>query len=373
MQWQKRYAETIAILRPMIDERPNELEYRSLLMRAYFHTGDSARLARTLHDAVDHFKGIEQWTEHVVAQLASVCLETRLFDDCIRFYNEAITLHTRSRIDRGVGDGVLAEYYRQLAGALSGQGRTAEAVDAAAGAIVAWGRRDDQRARALQELENVLRQATDLDAYVAQLDEDVEQSGLENPVVRKALGNAYLKLYRPADAVVQLRRAIETRPEDVETHRALVHAYDRAREPALAAEALLNAARTAAHDPELYGDLGRRWQKAEDRGAAERAFTNIVEMQPNESESHALLAGIREEQRRWDDAAYHWRQVIRIRTQEPTGYVHLVRVLIESGQIDNARAVLDDLRGREWPPRFDAVEKEIRQLEKRLAPRESGS
>ena len=77
--------------------------------------------------------------------------------------------------------------------------------------------------------------------------------------------------------------------------------------------------------------------------------------------------------RRWDDAAYHWRQVIRIRTQEPTGYVHLVRVLIESGQIDNARAVLDDLRSREWPPRFDAVEKEIRQLEKRLAPRESGS
>jgi tetratricopeptide (TPR) repeat protein len=364
LQLQKRYAESVPILVEMIEDDPNQLEYRSMLMRGYFHTGMSRRLKKTLEAADDHFHRDGRWQEGIIAALGSVCLETELFERSVEYCREAIALHVKTAANRGVGDGVLAPYYRDLAGAFSGLGRTAEAVDAAAGAIIAWGPSQHERGRALRRLESVLRHARDLDDYLEKLDADVERTGLENPLVRKAAGKVYLALSRPRDAATQLRWAVSARPDDLEARRLLVTAYDRARMPEEAVEELLAAAEIAPREIGIYQELGDRWQRARREGDSERAYTSIVEAMPNESESHQLLAGVREQQRRLRDASHHWREVTKIRSKEPTGYLELARVLITLGDWDEARTTVDTLRAREWPERFGDLTDRIRELER---------
>jgi hypothetical protein len=46
-------------------------------------------------------------------------------------------------------------------------------------------------------------------------------------------------------------------------------------------------------------------------------------MQPLESESHTLLAEIRQQQNRWPEAIEHWQRVAEIRSLEPTGLLKL--------------------------------------------------
>ncbi|NMD19061.1 MAG: hypothetical protein GYA76_02090, partial [Verrucomicrobia bacterium] len=72
-------------------------------------------------------------------------------------------------------------------------GKTKEAVDAAAGAIVSWGKRLEQRKAAVENLTRVLREAKDLPAYVASFEEALAKDKQENPTVRKALGRAFLE------------------------------------------------------------------------------------------------------------------------------------------------------------------------------------
>ena len=44
-----------------------------------------------------------------------------------------------------------------------------------------------------------------------------------------------------------------------------------------------------------------------------------VEVLPQETESHTMLAEIRQNQNRWDDAIGHWQRVAELRALEPTG------------------------------------------------------
>ena len=59
-------------------------------------------------------------------------------------------------------------------------------------------------------------------------------------------------------------------------------------------------------------------------------------MLPNESESHALLAEIREKQDRWPEAIAHWERVAEIRALEPTGLLKLAAAQIHEKAWDQA-------------------------------------
>ena len=74
-------------------------------------------------------------------------------------------------------------------------------MDAAAGSIVAWGRREDQRRSATEVLLEVLRKAADLDGYAAHLERESREQAQENPLARKALGRVYLERREWAKAV----------------------------------------------------------------------------------------------------------------------------------------------------------------------------
>ena len=215
-------------------------------------------------------------------------------------------------------------------------------------------------------LENIFRNAQDLDEYADRLKAEVKKTGLENPILRKALGKTYFNKNDFDRAALHLRIAVEAQPNDVETHRFLISAYDRLHRPNDAIAQLLESARLSGHDIGLYRDLGNRLAGMGKYEESERAFTNIVEMMPNESESHQALAEIRQKQERWSEASLHWRQVIRVRTNEPQGYLGLVRSLIKTEKFKEAGEVITQILGRKWPSRFGNVHAQAKQFLREL-------
>jgi tetratricopeptide (TPR) repeat protein len=177
LQQTGRWGESVPLLVKLVEDRPGTLEFRLMLMRGCFHTGDGGRLAATRSAAEAHFKEAKQWHEHVIAPLGVTCVETRLFREAAAYLEEAIALHVKASPNRGVGDGQLSHYYGRLAAAYGGLGMTDKAVDAASGAIVCWSRSQNQRQQALAQLEQVLAAAADRDAYVARLDAQVKETG----------------------------------------------------------------------------------------------------------------------------------------------------------------------------------------------------
>src|SRR6185369_14783059 len=202
---------------------------------------------------------------------------------------------------------------------------------------------ETNRNQAIESLRDVLRRSEDLDAYVAQLDAETKKSGLENPTLRRALGNVYFQKSQWAKAAVQLAISLDVEPNDPETQRLLVQTYDKLKKPELAVAQLAKALEVTNHDVSLTRELGERLTKLGDAARAERVHTNLVETMAQESESHAALAQIREEQ---------WRQVIRIRAAEPTGYLGLARVLVRQKDRDGAQEVLQKLLAGDWEARF---------------------
>jgi hypothetical protein len=365
LQDQNRYGESVPLLVKMIDSQPDRLGFYTMLMGAYFHTAQTDLLTKTLKKADSYFHETGMWNESVIADLGAACLGTKLYSECVSYYKEAIALRVKNAPDRGVGDGTLAAYYRNSAAAFSGLKMTSEAVDAVAGAIISWGSSTERQSE-LYQLEQILINAQDLDDYVAKLDAEVVRTGLENPIIRKALGKAYEAKNQLEKAAVQFRLAVESQPNDTDTHRSLVQVYDKLGRGEEATAQLLKSAELSGHDIQLCKGIGDRFARAGKLEYSERAYTNIVEMMPNESESHQSLAEIRQNQRRWDLAALHWRHVIRIRSKEPTGYLGLAKVLLRFGDRVEVKEILSHLLKSDWPSRFGDVRSQAQQIQEEL-------
>ena len=95
---------------------------------------------------------------------------------------------------------------------------------------------------------------------------------------------------------------------------------------------------------------------------AERAWTSLVEAQPNEAESHRLLANYRERQRRFGDAVIQWAQVVRVRTDEPDGWLALAQAQVRAGDRNAAVKTLEQVIDNKWDQRFGDVKKRALRL-----------
>jgi predicted Zn-dependent protease len=369
LQEQERFGESIAVLELLVRLRSDNIEYRTRLMRAYFKTQRPAELLALLENTDKHFHEHGRWGESPLAALAYSCLENELFEKSAAYYEELISLHQRTQPNRGIGNGTLSSYYANQARAYAGLKQTVKAVDAASGAIVSWGPKIENRRGAIQALNDILNTAPDLDAFVAELDRQVAETGLENPIVRKAVGAVYLARKQYANAIKQLQLARDAQPNDVDIHKLLVECYGAQDDAAGAVQQLLASTELSRRDIQLYKDLGRRYRDLKQADDAERAVTSIVEMLPTESESHAMLAEIRQEQGRWQDAIHEWQRVSEIRKLEPTGLLKLAAAQIHEKEWSAAEETLRQLRAREWPPRFSSVENEIRDLERQVESR----
>jgi len=357
-----RHAESITILDPLVKWRPDNVTYRCQLMRAWFKTGQKTKLTdlRGETDAYFHEKNL--WNEANISALAYACLDDQLYEESVAYYKEVIPLHQRTQPNRGIGNGTLSQYYSWQAQAYSGLGRTSDAVEAACGAIVSWGPNRDQRQYALQNLLQTVRSAPDLDKYATEVDKQATESHLENPIVRKALGQIYLEKKEFVKAVAQLRLAVEAQPNDTEIYTALVAVLDQQGDKQGAIQQLLDSAELSRRDIASFKNLGERYVALQRTNDAERANTMIVEMLPNESESHAMLAEIRQSQNRWLEAIEQWQQVTRVRSIEPTGYLKLAEAQIHEKQWLPARDTIKTLMNKSWPNRFGDVQQQARNL-----------
>jgi Flp pilus assembly protein TadD len=364
---EKRFGESIALLEPLVEEQPGNINYRVWLMHAYFRTNRKAELLAQLKSSDEFFHQGGRWGEYPLSQLAASCLQNELFEQCVAYYAELIPLHEQTQPRRGIGNGILSGYYGNQAAAYAGLKMTAKAVDAACGAIISWGPTHANRVSAVEGLKNVLRQSPDLAAYTAELDKLTEDSGEDRPIVRKALGQVLLEQGQFPRAITQLERAVALEPNDVETQRALITGYDKVKDHEGAVRQILAAVEVIRRDGALFQDLGNRYTALERPREAERAYTSIVEAQASESESHSLLASIRQEQNRWPEAIEQWEQVARLRSLEPTGLVGLAGAQIHEKQLDAARDTLRKLKSTSWPSRFGELPHQIRDLESRLS------
>lgn len=366
---QNRLEELIPILEPpegMVGKWPEDINSWTSLMRAYFKTHQKEKVERTREAADLHFHEKKQWHESVISQLAKICLETELYKFSIEYLAEAISLHGKAVGRPGQGDPTLSQYYSLLAQAHTGLGETAKAVDAAAGAIVAWGQKKRNREDAKKTLEEILDKAPDLTAFAKAFHKECGDTRLEKPIIRKALGTVFLRKMAFSDAIVHLEACVESGPFEPEVYQSLILAYDKSGEREKGTERLLSLARASAHQFELYKELGDRLEKEEQALQAERAYTTLAEMSAHESEGHAMLAKIREEHRQWDAGAEHWLRVSQIRSKEPAGYLNRVRCLIHAGKGKEAREILEDFLGKSWPARFGDVHDEARTLLKKI-------
>jgi tetratricopeptide (TPR) repeat protein len=356
-----RYAESIPLLLPLVKQRPDEIAYSTKLMYAYYQTGKEAELLALLKETDSYFHKKNWWDESAIASLAYSCLETHLYSQSAAYYEELIPLHQRSH-PRQVGDNTLSTYYSHAAEAYAGLGKTKEAVDKASGAIVCWGPTQNERKTALEALVRVLVASPDLVGYANELDKEKLQSA----IVRKAIGQAYIKKGDHARAIPQFLLAAELQPNDTEIFNALVDCYDQIGDKEGAVRQLLQAVELSRRNIKLYEELGKRLADSKQAKESERAYTSIVEMLPNESESHAMLAEVREKQDRWQEAIAHWKRVAEIRSLEPTGLLRLAAAEIHEKAWDSAKTALRKLRNQSWPTRFNNVEKQLHDMEIKL-------
>ncbi|MHC4974482.1 MAG: VIT domain-containing protein [Planctomycetota bacterium] len=355
-----RYEESLPHLEKLLAAEPDDISHHRLKVVALHFCERDADARRAL-DVAD--KRFDKKDEEVLSELAEACMQCAFDDRAAPYLEAVIPLHQRTQPNRGVGRGQLSHYYGLLAGCYAALGRYGDAVDAASAAVVSWGRAQGDRAKALEALNDVVAEIPDLAEYVAGYEIQVRKTGLDAPLVRKALGLAYLLREEPMNAVPHLLAARDLAPLDTGTHQALLKAYDAAGKPAEARRALLQSIAVAPLDLELYAELGRRLQAAGDAGGAERAWTSLAEAKPNEADGHRKLAQHRETQKRWGDAIVQWRQVVRVRADEPVGWLALAKAQLKAGRVKEAQATLEHVLAMEWDERFGDVHDEARDLQ----------
>lgn len=369
VQWlhhRQRWAEAIPILEPLVKESPDVMQYRTMLLRSYARSNRPEQRDELLAQIDEHFRSGGRWTESNISQLASMCVEVSLDNAAVKYYGELIPLAQRSRPNRGIGEGTVSEYYRRLSQSHARLGNTRAAVDAAAGAIMAWGPRYDRRRSADSQMKSAIQQAKNLDAYVEFLDDQLAESGQDSPMIRRMIGEVYASRGKHEAAISQLKLAAELQPFDSKTHAALIRSYDALKDSKSAIAQVLKQLDFDRHNLELYQDLAKRLKGDEQQ--SERVVTTLVEAAPKEAEHHEALAVIRQEQNRWADAIEHWKHVSELRALEPNGLLKLAEAQIHEQRWAAASTTIAKLKAKPWPSRFSNVEAQLRQLEKRIKP-----
>ena len=364
LQERNRHGESVPVALDLVRRNPDQIRYRTLLLKGLFGSKQQEQLVAQLQAAEKHFRQPPRWNENAMQRLGRACLDCQLYDESIEFYSEVISRHERTQPNRGIGRGTLSSYYANLARAYSGIANTERAVDAAASAIIAWGSNQSNRVNAMSSLKEVIRKAKDLDDYIQSLDELAEQTQQDRPIIRKAIGQVLLERKEYNKAAGQLEIAVELQANDDETNQALMECYDELNDTEQLKKRLLHLASMKRQNFKLYHELGDRLKNS--LSEQERAYTSIVESLPNESESHQLLAEIRQKQGRWEDAILHWKHVDRIRSLEPIGLIKIAEAQIHLNQWDQAKRALRKLERKEWPSRFGDVQRQVRDLDAKI-------
>jgi predicted Zn-dependent protease len=361
---QKLYAESVPLLEGLMKRGPDNLGYRTTLMFAYFKLERKQQMMDLLKETDEHFHKENRWTESVMAHLAGSCSTCELWEQSATYYSNAIMQRRRTNPMAASGDATLSSYYSAQSETFLRLGQTKQAVDAAASGIVCWGRNHANRGAAVNRLVSIFNRVEDRDDYATYLDEEAERTQQDRPIVRKALGMAYQRKGEHTKAAAQLRIAVELQPNDAAIHKALIGCYDNLKDQPAAIAATLAFLQLDRRNVEAYAQLGERLK--DDAKQQERARTGMVEMKPNEADSHTLLAEIRQRQDRWNAAIHHWEHVVRIRSLEPTGLYKLIAAQIHAKKLAAAKRNIKKLEETKWPQRFGTMRSRVNRFKRDL-------
>lgn len=362
-----RGAKALPIVRELVRERPEVTQYRHTLVRLLAAVGQRAEAERELVQLEKDLSARRAEAESAIASLAGLADTAGFREIAVRLYEEALNLRIRRSPSRGVGDPQTAHYYGEISELRHKLSDFDGAVAAAMAAIVVWPDGHEGRKKAVHQLEAVIDHIDDLDTFIANLEKEVATTKLENPILRRALGVALVKKSRHADAAVQFRKALETAPENLAVAELLVQALTAATDAKAARDAAWDLAEANGRIPAAFIDLGRRSLALGEKEVAERAFTNAIEISPNEAENHHAFAELREQSERLDEAAFHWGEVAKLRSLEPTGLLNQARLLIRLGRADEAKKDIEMLKTTKWDQRFAEDLKKIADLERALS------
>jgi predicted Zn-dependent protease len=355
----------IDVLKPLVEKHPDDMHYRARLLVASCRAGCAAQLVPIARAAEAYCREHHFWDQNEITTLAKACLDAKLYALAAEYYGQAISLRLRDE-SRGIGDEKLTRYYLAQAKAYAHCKQTDKAVEAAASAVVCWPSGENQRSATLLTLHNVLRRAPDFNDYVAKYEKRTRADGTDSPLLRKAIADVYYRRYDNRKALEHYQNARQLQPGDDAILKSIQKCHDRLGETAKAIDALLARTRLNRERLDLYETIANRCRTLGRDIDAERALTSIVEAMPNEAKSHTRLAQIRQKQDRWADAADHWREVVRIRSLEPTGLLKLAEAQIHLKRRKQAAKTLEKLRTTKWPKRFRNVPAKIKRLEERL-------
>ncbi|MCB9830842.1 MAG: FecR domain-containing protein [Planctomycetes bacterium] len=278
----------------------------------------------------------------VLLRLADLAWRIGADEASVRLHRDFIRLMARE----GRSNEVSHEVHGQLGESLLRLGRSDEAVDEAAAAVVLWPASSDAQARALARLRDILSRLPDREAFIARFEARLLAENRENPILRAALADVLGTAGQLDRAIVQLRLALAAAPEHEDWRRRLVELLDRAGRGREADRALLDLARRRPHDLDLWAELARRQAAAGDGVMARRAWTSLIEQSALEAEGPARFALAAEAEGRFAEAATFWERVDRLEPENARGLVGRLRCAVALGQRDLAVAIARTIRER---------------------------
>lgn len=363
-----QHGKALPILRALLEMRPSDYGVRTRVIACQIATRDNPGALESTKAAEAWLRENQQWYPWQVIQLAQAISGTTASRDMLvhseGLYREAITMSFAGRKNRWTPDWTLGEWHRALAGVQSRLGKTIDAMDSAAAAIVLWAPWVEQRNDAMGTLYKVISDARDLAAVTGHVDAQVAATGLENPILRKVLGRVLAAKGQYSAALAQFGLAMLAAPEDTELFDLAVDAAVANKDWA-AAERLLRA-RIAERPLEIapYQRLSRMLERElANPTEAHRVATTMAEVSPNEVAGQSALGMWYLERARHEESMGRWEQVIRIKTDDPVGYLGKLRTLIRSGKHTEASTLARELTARKWP---ETVTDDVAELVKQV-------
>ena len=347
-------------LRILVDQQPGMLQHHLYLITALGKTGklDAARTA--LGTAIERFTEFRTLTDSAEASLAFAARDAGLSPEALEHIANAI--HTRERSRATSADNTLSEWYSVYAGMLGVAGHEDDAVEAAGASIVACGENQPLREQRFKELTNVLGRMRDLDGWLGRYDARAKESGVDAPILRKALASVMRDTGAMESAAKQLRLAIALDPRDLSTYRDLLAVLDGLARTNEALDVAFAALAAAPSDLDVIADLAARLERAKRIDDAQRAWSDLVERQPHEADGHRRLAEQRAKQDRDGEAIEQWQQVVRTRPDDPQGFLSLARAQLHAKDRDAANATFAILLARDWGNDTVAIRQAVNEL-----------
>ncbi|MGE0141940.1 MAG: VIT domain-containing protein [Planctomycetota bacterium] len=336
------FAAAVPHAKVLVGIAPQVLRHHGMWIRALGQSSKAEEARAALKSAIERFVDPNRRDANVEFDLGSAAASGGLLAEAADLVGSAVA--TRARTVVGP-DSLLREYYRAHGGLLGQLGRHEAAIDAF---LAAFAQADQQRDQESirHDLGAALAAGGEPAEWRARWDARTASDGYDVPLLRLALASLFEDDGDFAAAAEQYRIAIATSGNDRRGHDGLIKALDRLGNAKAALAASLAAATAIPGNSDLLLDLARRWRADKQPTNADRALSELVEHTPHEADGHRRLAEELQALRRPTEAITQWRQVVRARPDDHGGSLALARLLVEQGQREAAREVLDAMLRR---------------------------